>query len=876
MKKNQPKNQLPPMSSGLPGLDAILHNLLAGDNVVWGVDTIDEYLPFVRPFVAFARENNIKLIYFRFARHKRIIPQDNWYQTVELDPAIGFEQFLTQILNVIGQAGPGAYYVFDSLSDLAVDWYSDRMLGNFFMIACPFLYQLDTIAYFALMKNHHSFHATDCIYNTAQVIIDVYRSQNQLYVQPIKVHERSSPTLYMLHEWKGPTFIPVTSSAVTAEVLAEAPKPWLDFSVHRQEVWTQTFLDAQETLQSIQRGGRISEEEEKNVFKRLLKMAITRESKFIDLATRYFDLADLIEIMKRMIGTGLIGGKSLGMLLAQAILKRSDSRWIDRLEIHDSFFIGSDVFYTYIVQNGCWWDRQNRSDNFFQYTDDAQKKLLHGEFPDYIKKQFTEMLEYFGQSPIIVRSSSLLEDNYGNAFSGKYESVYCANQGTPQERLDAFLNAVREIYASTMSKEAIEYRKVHGLLDRDEQMALLVQRVSGTMYDRLYFPLSAGVGFSFNPYVWSKEIDPHAGMIRLVAGLGTRAVDRSDDDYTRIIALNDPNRRPEGNDEKARQYTQRRADILDLDQNELLTKPFEEIAKSIPFEQLDVIASLDPSQTHYLLEPQKGDVSNRVLNFDRLLNETTFVEDMRTLFKTLQDAYNYPVDVEFTVNFLDSNEYRINLVQCRPFQVKITRGGSKIGMPESVAPQNLIMKTTGPIIGQSTSTIIDRIVYVDPDVYGQLPIPERYPIARLIGQITHLDDDRTKKNILLIGPGRWGTSMPALGIPVSFAEINNVTALCEIVQMREGLIPDVSLGTHFFNDLVEVDMLYIALFPDRKGHQFNHDFFRSAQNRLADLIPSSAALANVVRIIDPPTLSKIYLNIDAMKQKALCYQGSAT
>jgi hypothetical protein len=871
MKNVQSDKTLPPMSSGLPGLDSILHNLMAGDNVVWGVDTIDDYLPFVNPFVAFARKQGIKLIYFRFAKHKPIIARDSWFQTVELDPSMGFEQFLTQILDVIERAGPGAYYVFDCLSDLAVDWYSDRMLGNFFMITCPFLYQLDTIAYFALMKNHHSFHATDCIYNTAQVIIDVYRSRNQHYVQPIKVHERSSPTLYMLHEWKGEAFLPVTSSAVTAEVLSGTPKPWLDFSTQRQEVWTQTFLKAQETLQGVQRG-RVSSEEEQTVFKRLLKMAITRESRFIDLATRYFDLSDLIEIMKRMIGTGLIGGKSLGMLLAQAILRNSDSRWIDRLELHDSFYIGSDVFYTYIVQNGCWWLRQNRSDNFFQYTDEAQKKLLQGHFPDYIKKQLQEMLEYFGQSPIIVRSSSLLEDNYGNAFSGKYESVYCANQGTPQQRLEAFLNAVREIYASTMSREAIAYRQVHNLLERDEQMALLVQRVSGTMYDRLFFPLAAGVGFSFNPYVWSKEIDPNSGILRLVAGLGTRAVDRSDDDYTRIIALNAPDRRPEGNDEKSRQYTQRRADVLDLDRNELLTKPFEEVARVVPADQLNVIASPDPSQTHYLLEPQGKDIASRILNFDQLLTETAFIEDMRAMLKTLHKAYNYPVDVEFTVNFLDNGDYRINLVQCRPFQVKITRGGSRIDFPESIESRNLVLETRGPIIGQSTSTLIDRIVYVDPDIYGQLPIPQRYPIARLIGQITHLEDNRASKNILLIGPGRWGTSMPALGIPVSFAEINTVTALCEIVQMREGLIPDVSLGTHFFNDLVELDMLYIALFPDRKDHRLNPDYFRSAPNRLPDLLPEATPLANIVRVIDPKPSSKIYLTIDALKQKAICYQ----
>ena len=150
-----------------------------------------------------------------------------------------------------------------------------------------------------------------------------------------------------------------------------------------------------------------------------------------------------------------------------------------------------------------------------------------GNFAKYIVDEFSEMLDYFGQSPIIVRSSSLLEDSYGNAFSGKYESVFCANQGPHHKRLQDFLSAIRTIYASSMSEKALRYRAQRGLLDDDEQMSLLVQRVSGVRYDGLFYPQVAGVGLSRNPYVWHECIDPNAGVIRLVFGLGTRAVDRS-------------------------------------------------------------------------------------------------------------------------------------------------------------------------------------------------------------------------------------------------------------------------------------------------------------------------------------------------------------
>ncbi len=864
-----------PISSGLPGLDRMLLGLMPGDNVVWEVDSIEDYIPFMQPFLNHTLRQGTPLIYFRFARHAPLIDENAGARVVRLDPQMGFEKFLTEILSVVEKAGPRACYVFDCLSDLAADWYSDRMLGNFFMIACPFLYQLDTIAYFALLKNYHSFHATDGIFNTAQVILEVYRHKNQMYLLPVKVHERSSPTMYMLHHWAGEEFLPVTNSAVITEILAGDPKPWLDFTIHRQDIWAQTFSQAQEVLSAV-RAGQRPPQEAQPYFERLLKMAITRDERFLDLAGKYFELSDLIEILKRMIGTGLIGGKSLGMLLARAILRKNDPLWMERLEVHDSFYIGSDVFYTYLVQNGCWWLRQKEQDfdTLLKHAEQARDKLLVGNFPDYIKTQFTEMLEYFGQSPIIVRSSSLLEDNYGNAFSGKYESIYCANQGTPQKRLEAFMAAVRQVYASTVSKEALTYRQYHGLLEKDEQMALLVQRVSGTMYDGLFFPLVAGVGFSFNPYVWNEQIDPHAGMLRLVVGLGTRAVERNDDDYARVASLNVPERKPEADLDERRQYAQRHVDLLDLQRNQLLSRSFEDMAGVIPPEMLPLVASQDQDLAEQLKGKSGREFLSWIITFEKLFTETPFIQDMRTMLQTIQQAYNYPVDVEFTTNFVDHQRYRINLVQCRPFQAKLKREGSRINFPDNLAPEKLVLTTRGPVIGQSQATVIDRLIYVVPAVYGKLSQTHRYSVARTIGRIMHAEPRKADKTILLIGPGRWGTSTPSLGVPVSFAEINTAGALCEIVQMHEGIVPDVSLGTHFFNDLVELDILYMAVFPGREGHGWNEEFFARTPNRLVEILPDAAPWAQAIRVIDAPRIApgaQIFLNADAMKQKAICY-----
>jgi pyruvate,water dikinase len=856
-------------STGLPALDRILEGLLAGDNVVWQVASIDDYLPFVRPYCEEALRQHRKLIYFHFERHDELISPDPRIETHRLDPASGFETLTAEIHRVIARAGYGAFYLFDCLSDLAADWYSDMMLGNFFKVTCPYLRELNTIAYFALLRRRHSYRTVAAIRDTTQLLLDVHRHENALYVHPLKVFERYSPTMYLPHVWQGESFRPVTESTTISGIYEPLMREGSGRD-DRFDLWDRTFQAAQDTLDAIRRGERKPEAMQETV-RHLLRMVISRNERMLELAERYLTIEDLLAVRRRMIGAGLVGGKATGMLVARAILRRAGGDWQHILEPHDSFFVGSDVFYSYLVSNGCWRLRQKQRDSarFLEDVDRTQEQMLAGSFPEFVRDQFAEMLDYFGQAPIVVRSSSLLEDGFGNAFSGKYESVFCANQGSPQERLEAFLAAVRHIYASAMGRDALLYRAQHGLLDRDEQMALLVQRVSGATYGRLFFPQVAGVGLSFNPFAWSEQIDPRAGVLRLVFGLGTRAVRRSDDDYTRIVALNAPSRRPETTSSEMREYAQWRVDVLDLEKRIACSRPFEEVVESCGEQCIEMVAGRDPELIRRPKETGQP-VFPWVLTFKRLLTETSFVSDMRNLLETLEKAYDYPVDIEFTTNFLPDGSYRINLVQCRPFQVK--GGGPAVALPETAAAGDLVLKTQGAVIGPSLAAEVGRLIYVVPSVYGQLPNNDRYSIARLIGRLTHLEK-QPEGALLLVGPGRWGTAEPTLGVPVSFAEISRVTALCEVIEMREGLVPDVSLGTHFFNDLVEMQVLYLALVPGKEGNCVNAGLIEQAPNRLAELIPAEAAWAEAVRVIDPAAIEGgrvLRLRADALRQSAIC------
>ena len=861
------------LSTGLPGLDKVLRGLITGDNIVWQVDSIDDFMAFAGPYCKNAVKSGRRVVYFRFARHAPLVGEGEGVEIHQLSPEDGFEQFITGIHSVIKEVGKGGHYLFDCLSELAVDWYSDQMLGNFFMLTCPYLYDMETIAYFPLLRNHHSFYAISPISETTQILLDVLPHEGRLYLHPMKVQQRYSSTMHMLHAWRGDDFHPVTQSSMISKIRRAGPWRGLDSSDRRMDVWNRAFMEAEETLAAVQRGEARSEKIDE-VCQRLLRMAISRHDRMLGLVEKYFTLSDVLDIGRRIVGTGLIGGKSVGMLLARAILEQVRPRWGDVLEPHDSFFIGSDVFYTFLVTNGLWWVRQHQRDaeNFMAGAETARRGILVGAFPDHIQTQFAGMLDYFGQSPIIVRSSSLLEDNFGNAFAGKYESVFCVNQGPRHKRLEDFLAAVRTIYASTMSEGALSYRARRGMLDRDEQMALLVQRVSGAAYGDVFYPQVAGVGLSFNPYVWSRDIDPAAGVLRLVFGLGTRAVDRHDDDYTRVIALNAPERRPEANFEEAKQNTQRRVEVLNLEANQLQAEYFSDVAARSEDLPLELFASRDEELIRRSKEAGTPQPFAHVLTFKKLLNDTEFVDNMREMLQVLQSAYDYPVDTEFTANFLPDGQHTINLLQCRPFQCQ--DGGTVPDLPENIDPGDVIASAAGAVIGHGRAIKLDRLIYVVPAVYSELSVSDRHHVARLIGKIVHAEEERKPENVMLLGPGRWGTTTPWLGVPINFADISGVSVLCEIVAMREGLVPDVSLGTHLFGEMVEMDMLYVALFPEKEGNSLNEDFFATARNRLTDLVPDADKWVAGIRVVDAADIDggvTIKLNANTLDQKAVCY-----
>jgi hypothetical protein len=855
------------ISTGIKGLDSIITGLRLGDNVVWQIDDMDDYVNLVKPLVRQALKDKKKVVYMRFATHQELVKPSTQIKRYELKAQAGFESFTAKVNSIITSEGEGTYYVFDCLSELLLAWATDLMIGNFFMVTCPYLYELKTVTYFSILRNNHSFKSIARIRETTQLFMDVYRSEDNFYIHPLKVWNRYSPTMFLPHQKVGESFIPITDSVNAAQILSYIREKGAQSVKRNLDYWDRLFLEVEALVKS-----KSSLNQKNEMIRRLCRLMIAKNKKILSLAIGNFSLEELIEIKSRLIGTGFIGGKAVGMLLARKILSKSKGLdWQKLSEPHDSFYIGSDIFYSFIVHNR-WWKlhmQQKSSDGYFNIARVLKEKMLYGIFPEEIMEHFQQIVEYYGSSPIIIRSSSLLEDDFGNAFAGKYESIFLANQGSPEQRYIQFAEAVKKIYASTMNEDALVYRKQRGLDKLDEQMALLVQRVSGAPHKNYFFPDLAGVGVSYNTYVWNKDIDPKAGMLRLVFGLGTRAVNRVEGDYPRMVALSDPLRRPYAEKDDLRKYSQHEVDVIDTKENDLTTVSFEKLANEKSVTDVHLMALKDDETNLFSREKNLGDKDHWILTLDKALGKESLVDSLKKILGLLEESYSYPVEIEFTINFTKNNSFKINLLQCRPLQ---TRGlGHKVDIPGQINKNDKLFESQGYFLGGNISQRIDWVVYVDPEKYSKLILSDKYEIARVVGNLNTIIKDKEELPTLLMGPGRWGTTTPSLGVPVKFAEINNVAVLAEVAFSAGNLMPELSFGTHFFQDLVETNIFYLALFPEKEDCRFNNIMLARLDNLFAKFMPEAVKYEDVIGVYD---LSQRPLRImsDVVSQKVICFQ----
>ena len=841
------------IGTGIEGLDRAIDGLRSGDTVLWQVEHIRDYIFAATQFIASTARDGQRIVYLRFGEHDEVIDAQALadrganVKKYTLDPTTGFETFSVQVHRIIASEGAGVFYIFDCLTELQKFWFSDMMVCNFFCLTCPFLVEQQSIAYVPILYEKHIYETVSRIRHAAPLLMNIRTMNAATYIHAVKVEGRQTPYMYFPIRIEGANSSLVTSSAESYGIFDIFTQ-----TGERRDCWDSMFDFA---ASGAAWDGPESEATRENI----LRCLLGNEPQRLALCRKYFTTADLMAIKKREIGTGCIGGKAVGMLLARRVLQATDPALYERrIEPHDSYFIGADVFYTYFVQNGAWSLRTKMVsvEDYLAVAPQIREKLLTGAFMPSIQEQFRSMLEYFGQSPIIVRSSSILEDGFGNAFAGKYDSVFCPNQGSPEERYAAFESAVRTVYASTVNEDAIRYRADRGLLSRDEQMALLVMRVSGDIHGDWYFPHVAGVGHSQNLYVTSAaSAAENRGALRLVMGMGTRAVDREADDYARLLDMARPLAPPRVAYGDEYKFSQHKLDAINLKENRFETVEIEKLDKrELKTDSYLFMEPDDPTRARYREQGLDYPVPD-IVNFDKLLRRTDFCAVMTKLMGDLAEKYDYPVDVEFACNFRPDREYKINLLQCRPLQ---TRGIGSQGVKPKV--RDYFFRIRGNFMGGNVALPVRYLILVDVEAYLDLSEQKKYHAARCIGRLNQLLRD---EHTVLQGPGRWGTTTPSLGVPVNYTEISHFDCLCELAYSSHGLRPELSYGSHFFQDLVEAGTFYTALYRGEAGCEFHDALFEAYPNRYGALLgaESEPDMEKVIRVLDTENRAILYSEI---------------
>lgn len=845
----------------------MLSDLSGSQNIVWQTGSLSDFRQAVLPQIDEAASAGHRVVYIHFSNCEVMFENDPRIQTRTINLSHRFEAFTVDVYNVLNESGSGILYLFDALSALQTAWATDLMMENFFSVITPMIIKYDNSAFFPLLRGRHSLAACENIKKKTTGFIEIYSDFKNLYIKPLKLPDQSEADILMpyVFDEESRQFVPIRNGVLESHFRRATDLEMRKVRNHHQDSWDQFFDRVQRDYED---GRDITED-----MRRMRDIMMSRDEHIRNLLDRHFAPEDYFFVKEHMVGTGLIGGKSCGMLTARKIIENCCPEIYDRLEPHDSFFIGSDVFYTYIVENGFWNMRveQRKPEGYFALADEFADQLLHGRFSEKIEEEFISLLEYYGKSPVIVRSSSILEDGFGNAFAGKYESVFCPGCGTFEERLEEFENAVRIVYASTLSRSALDYRIRRGLDNRDEQMALLVQRVSGSYYGDYYMPCAAGVGYSYSTYRFLDSLDPKAGMLRLVMGLGTSAVDRTSGSYPRLVSLDRPEVHSYKSIEDQHKHSQRNVDLIDLADGTLKAVPLRKIEQLLPAYVKRAVLGHDTDAERRLREtgtPREV----YFISCAGLVKNKEMMSDMQTILQSLQYEYDQPVDIEFTINISESGEYVINLLQCRPLQHFEDRGRQLI--PEDIPDDHILADLSHATLGLSQQMDVDLILYVDPVGYYKMPYSRKSEIARCIGAVNWYFRGQDKKMLLLV-PGRIGTSSPELGVATAFSDISEFSAIFEISETRAGYNPELSYGSHIFQDLVENEILYAAVFEDSRTRIFSPELLSGKPNIISDIAPGSSDYTDIVRLYDV-SHDKCILYHDLLNEHLVCSIDNVT
>ena len=599
------------------------------------------------------------------------------------------------------------------------------------------------------------------------------------------------------------------------------------------------LAEVADALQRFRHGG-VNEEDLSVATQTVLRAALVRrfltdQLEFVNIAKEYLRLSDFHELCQRIVypprSHGRLGGKAAGLFLASRIVARSPE-YKDDPRRHPPAAQLAHPLGRHPRLHPPQRPRGRLQPQVRRPRPGEARLPLH-------RPAVQELVLLAGHPARALRRArrprgpadhrAQLEPPRGpprrRRSPGKYKSLFLPNTGSKRERLAALTDAIAEVYASVFSPDPIEYRAGRGLLDLHEEMGILIQEVVGTRIGPYWLPAFSGVGFSNNEFRWSARIKREDGLLRIVPGLGTRAVDRLADDYPVLIAPGQPGLRVNQTPDEAARYSPKQADVINVETGRFETVDVHELLKEHG-DEMPLLRQMISIADHDHLRRPVGlvDMEGAVVTFEGLFSETPFIARMRTLLqRPAREA-------------ADAGGHRVRLGRPQRLPPPVPAAGSHRGrLSRSPFPRDLpadrVLFTARRYVSNGQVSDLSHVVYVDPARYTDLELDRIREVGRAVGRLNRL---LPKRQFVLMGPGRWGSRGDIrLGVPVTYADISNSAIIIEIARKKGGYLPDLSFGTHFFQDLVEASIRYLPLYPDDPDVVFNEAFFLRTKNALA-------------------------------------------
>lgn len=517
------------------------------------------------------------------------------------------------------------------------------------------------------------------------------------------------------------------------------------------------------------------------------------------------------------IGQGSLGGKGRGLAFVDSIIKKNpvcDNFSGLTISIPRTVVLCTDIFDEFMATNDLYPLALSDADD--QAILDA---FLAARLPESLLEDFKALFEVVDK-PFAVRSSSLLEDSHYQPFAGIYATYMVPWTSDTEKRLDWLRDAVKAVYASVFFKASKMYMAATSNVIDQEKMAVIIQEVIGEDHDGYYFPSISGVGRSLNYYPIGDE-QPADGVAEVAVGLGKYIVDGGR--CLRFSPLHPAHALQTSTLELALRDTQRKFFALPdaekasfkayLDEGEgLVEKNVQDFAGTGALRY--TVSTYDAANG--ILRDSDTGLGRRIVTFANILRDKAIplAEAIHFMLSQGQSAMQRPVEIEFAANILDKQSgdgIKANLywLQIRP----IIDNRNVVSDKLMDIPDGQLIVRSENALGHGTTEEITHIVYVRTDNFDSARNPQIVPF------LSELNAKFTKRgeNYILIGPGRWGSSDPALGIPVRWADISSARVIVEAAIGSYRIEP--SQGTHFFQNLTSLGVAYLTV-DSRAGNGF--------------------------------------------------------